>query len=113
MKYFNQNFNCILYNFPLGMQLYDSITLYYYTTTFPTKISSFIKRVANETLARNFPEAITVEKYLHAIRVIIDDYESKDSKETGRKSHPSSSNTKYEDSSNIEILIKTIKALSN
>jgi len=95
------------------MQPHDSVTIDYYIVSFPTKISSFIKRAPKETLALNFAETIVMLKYLHAIGIITDDDESKDSKETGRKSHPSSSNAKGKDFLDIESLTLTVKALTN
>lgn len=113
MKELNQKFNHILNKFPPGTQPHDSITIDYYTTTLPTNISSFAKRVAKETLALNFAEAIVVEKFLHAIGVITDDNESKYFKEIGRKSQPSSCKAKENDSIDIKSLTRIVKALTN
>ena len=73
----------------------------------------FVKQATKETLALNFVEAIAMEKELHAIGVIIADDESKDSKESCRKYQASSSKEKENDSSNIEIFTKTLKALTS
>lgn len=84
-----------------------SITIDYYIVAFPTNVSSFIRRVAKETLALNFAEEIIVEKDLRVIGVITNDDESKDY-ETGRKSQPSSSKAKERESLTI-----TLKSLTN
>lgn len=94
MKYFNQKFNHILNKFHLGTRLHNSITTNYYITPMHTNISQFFRRVAKETLELNFAEVITIEKYMHAIGVITDDYELKDCKETSRKSQLYSSKDK-------------------
>lgn len=86
VKYFNQNFNHILNKFPKGTKLHDSITIDYYTNAFPTNISQFFKIYAKKSLALNFVEMITVDKDLCAIGVITDEDESKESKETSRRS---------------------------
>lgn len=52
---------------------HDSIIVDYYTSTLPTIIAQFIKRVARATLLENCEEAITVEKYRRVIGVIKDD----------------------------------------
>jgi len=79
----------------------------------PTNISSFVKGVAKETLALKFVEAIVVDKYFHVIGVIIDGDESKDSKETRKKSQPYSSKDKEKDCVDIESLTRSLKALTN
>lgn len=61
-KHFDQKLNYILNKFPSGMQPHDLIDIDYYITSFPTNISSFIKRVVKETLALNFAKSIVVEK---------------------------------------------------
>lgn len=95
------------------MQLHDFITIDYYTTALPTSISSFVKRHTKETLEQQFAEAISVKKDLCDIGSIIDDDESKESKETDRKTQPSSRKAKEKDSSDIERLTRMVKALTN
>lgn len=113
VKDYNKNFNRILNKFPSGTQSHNSITIDYYTTAFPTIISQFMKRVTKETLALNFTEVIIVDKDLRMIGVITDDDESKDSKETSRKSEPSSSKAKEKESSDIKSLTKMVKTLTS
>lgn len=54
-----------------------------------------------------------MDKYLHAIEVITNDDESKDSKETDNKSQPYLSKDKEKDYVDINILTKSLNALTN
>lgn len=75
VKYLNKKFNRILNKFPWSMQLYDSISIDYYTDSLPTNISQFVKRVEKVTLSLNFGEVVVVKKDLLVIGVIMDDDE--------------------------------------
>ncbi len=75
------------------MQPHDYINKDYYITTLPTNISIFVKIVVKETLAQIFVEEIAVENDLRSIGVIIDQGDSKDSKENRKKPQGSSDKT--------------------
>lgn len=113
VKYFNQKFTLLLNKFPIVVQPHDDITKGYYTTTLPTNISMFFKRVMKDTLALNFEEALVFEKYLHSIGVIEHNDDPNDSKETFKKTQPSSGKSKEKDSFDMEILTKSLKLLTN
>lgn len=89
VKDFNQRFNCILNRFPIVMKPHDSITIDYYTSALPASTMQFVKRTTKPTLAENYEEAITVEKDLCEIGVIVDNESSKDSKDMGKRSQAS------------------------
>lgn len=59
-----------------------------------------------------FRESIDVEKDLRAIRVIVDDELTKDSKDMGRRSQATVSKEKEKEESEIEKLIHLIKSLT-
>lgn len=80
VKDLNKKLNLILNKLRPGMQSHNWVTIYYYTASFPTNISQFLKRVVNVMLALNFVEAIITEKDLRMIGFIMNDDESKDSK---------------------------------
>ena len=89
MKYFNQRFNQILNRFPEDTKPHNSITIDYYTSALPTRIVQLVNEIAKPTLIKNYEEDITVEKELCAIRLILDDEPTKDSKDTSKRSQAS------------------------
>jgi len=73
----------------------------------------FVKRVAKETLALNFAQALVVEKDIDSIGFIIKSGNSKDTKVVGKKTQASSIKTKEKDSFDMEPLAKSLKILTN
>ena len=113
VKDFNRIFNYILNKFPADVQPHNTITKYYYTTSFPTILLVFVKRDANDTLDLNFVEVVVVEKDLNSIGEIEDHEDSKDFKDAGKKIQASPIKAKEKYSFDVERLEKYLKSLTN
>ena len=112
VKDFNQMFKCILNKFAVDTKPHDSITTDYCTSTLPTSIAQFIKRVSRPTLLENYEEAIVVEKDMRVIGVIKDDEPAKEFKDTSKKSQAMASKGRDKEATNIETFTHLVKRFS-
>ena len=112
VKDFNQRFTRILNKFVTDTKPHESITVDYYTSALPTNIAQFVKWAVKPTLLESCEEAIVVEKYLCAIKVIKDDESTKDSKFASRKPQAMASKGRDKEATDIETLTRLVKNLT-
>ena len=77
-----------------------------------TNISAFVKRATKDTLALNVVEEISVENDLRPIGVIVDQDDSKESKDTGKKSQAPSTKTREKYPFYMDNFTKSLKFLT-
>jgi hypothetical protein len=64
---FNQRFTTILKKFSANSQPTKAVVVEYYTSTLHASISMFVKKTGKTTLAKNYEEAMKVEKEMFTL----------------------------------------------